>query len=105
MILLPESIFSNKVKIGRREYGLVKRVGVTVFNKKTQDTFIETRSGKASRKKVAVLLDVVQMRVGGRPLPKFFGTLAFKISGTSCLNLREGGGNLDKIQGKMTLFS
>ena len=72
MILLPESIFSNKVKIGRREYGLVKRVGVTVVNKKTQDTFIETRSGKASRKKVAVLLDVVQMRVGGRPLPKIF---------------------------------
>ena len=64
---------------------------------------------KVSRKKVAVLLDFVQMRgVGegpaqifcplftnciywvnlgmGRPLPKFFGTLALKKSGTSCLN-------------------
>ena len=62
-------------------------------------------------KKIAVLLDFVQLRGGralpkffvhfsqtvyigsiwgwggrGRPLPKFFGTLAFKKSGTSCPN-------------------
>ena len=67
--------------------------------------------GRFPEKKVAVLLDFVQMRGGralpkffvhfsqtvyigsiwgwggrGRPLPKFFGTLAFKKSGTSCPN-------------------
>ena len=67
--------------------------------------------GKVSRKKVAALFYFVQMRGGrdlpkffvhfsqtvyigsiwgwggrGRPLPKFFGTLAFKKSGTSCPN-------------------
>ena len=71
---------------------------------------------KVSRKKVVVLLDFVQMRGrgalpkfvvhfsqtvywvnlgmgmrGGGPLPKFFATLVFKKSGTSCPNLGEGG--------------
>ena len=42
----------------------------------------------------------------GRPLPKFFGTLAFKKSGTSCPNWGEGGGrgNLDKIQKNSYFF-
>ena len=92
MILLPESIFSNKVKIGRREYGLVKRVGVTVFNKKTQDTFIETRSGKASRKKVAVLLDVVQMRVGGETLAQIFWHLGVQNKWYKLPKFKGGGG-------------
>ena len=47
--------------------------------------------GKASRKKVGVLLDFVPMSGGGRALPKFFGTLALKNSGTSCPNLGVGG--------------
>ena len=79
-------------------------------------TLPHTTLGKVSRKKVAVLLDYVQMRGGralpkffvhfsqtvyigsiwgwggrGRPLPKFFGTLTFKKSGTSCPNYGEGG--------------
>ena len=80
-------------------------------------------------KKVAVLLDFVQMRGGGQifcpllqtvyigsiwgwggkgePLPKLFGTLALKKSGTSYPNLGEGGGrgNLDKIQKNSYFFS
>ena len=75
--------------------------------------------GRFPEEKVGVLLDFVQMRKRGggralpkfvvhfsqtvyirsisgwggrgRPLPKFFGTLAFKRSGTSCPNWREGG--------------
>ena len=78
------------------------------------------KKGKVSPKKVAVLLDFVQMRGGGRggpcpnfssafhklyimgqfgdgegggrsPLPKFFGTLALRKSGISCPNFGEGG--------------
>ena len=43
---------------------------------------------------------------GGDPCPIFFGTLAFKKSGTSCPNWGEGRGqgNLDKIQKNSYIF-
>ena len=45
----------------------------------------------------------------GRPLPKLFGMLAFKKSGTSCQIWGRGGaggrGNLDKIQKNSYFFS
>ena len=87
-------------------------------------------SGKSSRKKVAVLLDFVQMRGGralpnffvhfsqtvyigsiwgwggrGRPLPKFFGTLASKkVVQVVQIRGRGGWGNLDKIQKNSYFF-
>ena len=86
--------------------------------------------GRFHEKKVAVLLDFVQMRRGGalpkfsvhfsqtiywvnlgmgmgRSLPIFFCTLALKKSGTICPNWGEGGsrGNLDKIQKNSYFFS
>ena len=80
------------------------------------DEIISTEGalGEGLLKKVAVLLDFVQLRGGralpkffvhfsqtvyigsiwgwggrGRPLPKFFGTLAFKKSGICCQDLVE----------------
>ena len=85
--------------------------------------------GTVSRKKVAVLLDFIQMSGGGgpaqfcphlrnriywvnlgmgrrgRPLPKFFGTLGFKKV-VQVVQIRGGGrGNLDKIQKNSYFFS
>ena len=55
------------------------------------DEIISTKGalGEGLPKKVAVLLDFVQMR-GGRTLPKILGTLALRKSGISCPNFGVG---------------